>query len=292
MPRQLVGAVGAGARLCAPHHRRTAHAGRRADAAAGCTFPRATTRTRSMRAEVERLRWIGVDVEFWPTERVRDELLRRRAISARVHFPTRSTSIRSIMRSASPPRRNKPAPAFSRTRQALAIDPAGVRKRIDTPGGQVRAAHVVLAGNVASRRAHAASRRDAAAGFDLRDGDRAARPALNEVVRYRGAVSDGERADNHYRIVDGAILPEQGCNGRDACAPGRRDPRNLPRAGWCATCCATIPRSARSRSRISGAARSAARCTACRRSARWSRASGWRAASAATASTPRRWPAS
>ena len=31
---------------------------------------------------------------------------------------------------------------------AMAIDPAGVRKRIATPGGRVRASHVVLAGNV------------------------------------------------------------------------------------------------------------------------------------------------
>ena len=31
---------------------------------------------------------------------------------------------------------------------AVAIDPAGVRKHIDTPHGRLRAAHVVLAGNV------------------------------------------------------------------------------------------------------------------------------------------------
>src|SRR5260370_32884907 len=32
--------------------------------------------------------------------------------------------------------------------QAVSVDPAGVRKRIETPHGRVRAGHVVLAGNV------------------------------------------------------------------------------------------------------------------------------------------------
>src|SRR6185312_5500775 len=31
---------------------------------------------------------------------------------------------------------------------AVSLDPAGVRKRVQTPSGRVRAAHVVLAGNV------------------------------------------------------------------------------------------------------------------------------------------------
>jgi glycine/D-amino acid oxidase-like deaminating enzyme len=34
-------------------------------------------------------------------------------------------------------------------------------------------------------------------------------PALHDVIRYRGAVSDSNRADNHYRIVGGANLAEQ-----------------------------------------------------------------------------------
>ena len=42
-------------------------------------------------------------------------------------------------------------------------------------------------------------------------------PLLHEVVRYRGAVSDTNRADNHYRIVGG----ESGCSGRAACGRGR-----------------------------------------------------------------------
>jgi glycine/D-amino acid oxidase-like deaminating enzyme len=35
-------------------------------------------------------------------------------------------------------------------------------------------------------------------------------PQLDEVIRYRGAVSDGNRADNHYRIVGGDRLEWSG----------------------------------------------------------------------------------
>ena len=31
-------------------------------------------------------------------------------------------------------------------------------------------------------------------------------PGLNDVIRYRGGISDTDRADNHYRIVDGNRL--------------------------------------------------------------------------------------
>ncbi len=101
---------------------------------------------------------------------------------------------------------------------AIAIDPAGVRKRIDTPE-RARAR-----GACGARRQCAARRLDAAA--------RARRccrsPPIvlvtepigrvcSEVVRYRGAVSDTNRADNHYRIVGG----DRDCSGPGACGPGR-----------------------------------------------------------------------
>ena len=48
-------------------------------------------------------------------------------------------------------------------------------------------------------------------------------------MRYRGAVSDTNRADNHYRIVGGANTGGKDCNGRGACGPGQADPRWIRR---------------------------------------------------------------
>lgn len=89
---------------------------------------------------------------------------------------------------------------------ALAIDPDGVRKRIETPRGRVRAAHAVLAGNV-----HIAAMMPKLAGTLLPIWTYLAVTAplgerLADAVAFTGAVSDGERADNHYRIVDGDRL--------------------------------------------------------------------------------------
>ena len=155
-----------------------------------------------IRSEVERLRWIGANVEAWPTERVREVLPNQRYFSA-LHFPgaIHIHPLNYALGLAADAEKFG-ARIFEDT-PALAVDPAGVRKRIDTPGARVRAAHVVLACNVQL-------------------GDLMPRlgatllpittyvlvtepigPVLHEVVRYRGAVSDTNRADNHYRIVGG-----------------------------------------------------------------------------------------
>jgi glycine/D-amino acid oxidase-like deaminating enzyme len=90
--------------------------------------------------------------------------------------------------------------------QAVSVDPAGVRKRIETPHGRVRAAHVVLAGNVhlgsvAQRLADTLVPVTAFTGVTQSLGGR-----LAEVVTFRGAVSDSRHANYHYRIVGGDRL--------------------------------------------------------------------------------------
>src|SRR5581483_6160667 len=102
---------------------------------------------RRNRAEVERLRWIGGKAEFWPAERVRSELVNPRYFSA-VHYPT-AFHIHPLNYAAGLAAAAGEAGArlFEET-PALSIDTAGVRKRIDTPAGKVRAGHVVFAGNV------------------------------------------------------------------------------------------------------------------------------------------------
>jgi glycine/D-amino acid oxidase-like deaminating enzyme len=80
-----------------------------------------------------------------------------------------------------------------------------VRKRIVTPAGRLRAAHVVLAGSVHLGRLVP---RLSATLLPLSTYVLVTEPIANlsEVVRYRGAVTDGARTDNHYRIVDGNRL--------------------------------------------------------------------------------------
>ena len=152
------------------------------------------------RAYAERLRWIGADAEMWTTAQVRAQLVNTRYFNA-VHFRNAfhihplnyALGLAGLAEKAG-------ARIFEDT-PALSIDPAGVRKRISTPNGLVRASHVVLAGNVqlGALMADVSNTLLPVTTFVMVTeplGDR-----LSEFVRYRGAVSDTNRADNHYRIV-------------------------------------------------------------------------------------------
>src|SRR5262249_5506142 len=84
---------------------------------------------------------------------------------------------------------------------AVRIDAAGVRKVVETPSGRLRAAHIVLAGNV-----HLGKLLPRVSGTLLPVWTYVATtaplgPRLDEPIAYRGAVSDTELADSHYRIV-------------------------------------------------------------------------------------------
>jgi gamma-glutamylputrescine oxidase len=168
-----------------------------------------TDRTSSLRAEVERMRWIGADVEFWPVERVREQLHSPRYFDA-VHYrqafhidPHNYALGLAVLAEKAGARIFEATPAVS-------LDPAGVRKRIVTPDGRVRAAHVVLAGNtyLGVLMPQLAGTLLPVTTFVMVTepiGD-----ILHDVVRYRGAVSDSNRADNHYRIVGGDRLQWSG----------------------------------------------------------------------------------
>jgi glycine/D-amino acid oxidase-like deaminating enzyme len=162
----------------------------------------------AQRAEIERLRWIGADVEFWPKEKVRTVLPNPRYFNA-LHFPTAfhihplnyALGLAALAEKAG-------ARIFEDT-PALSIDPAGVRKRIVTPAGRLRAAHVVLAGSVHLGRLVP---RLSATLLPVSTFVLVTEPIANlaNVVAYSGAVSDGTRADNHYRIVGGNRLQWSG----------------------------------------------------------------------------------
>src|SRR5260370_1016908 len=94
--------------------------------------------------------------------------------------------------------------------RAAAPDQCGVRKRVETRGGRLRAAHVVRAGNV-----HIGKLMPRLAATLLPIWTYLATtaplgPRLLDAITYDGAVSDSERADNHYRIVGGDRLLASG----------------------------------------------------------------------------------
>lgn len=156
-----------------------------------------------LRNRVERLRWIGANVELWPGERVRAVLPSRYYFSA-AHYPS-AFHVHPLNYALGLAAAAEQAGAriFEDT-PAVTIDAAGVRKRIVTPGGRLRASHVVLAGNV---HLGALMPRLAATLMPITSyvmESEPIGPQLQEVIRFRGAVTEGDRADNHYRIVGGA----------------------------------------------------------------------------------------
>jgi len=172
-----------------------------------------------LRRSVQLLRELGCEVEHWPTEHVRSILRSERYFHA-IHY-LRAITIHPLnyaLTLAAAAERDG-ARIFEDT-PALSIDPAGVRKRIVTPGARLRAGTVVLAGNVQIK---TLLPRIAATLIPITTyviTTASVGPRLAEAVGYRGAVSDTDLADNHYRIVGGDRLM---WSGRATVWP--RDPR-------------------------------------------------------------------
>jgi gamma-glutamylputrescine oxidase len=147
----------------------------------------------------------GAAVEAWSTEQVRVALRSPLYFNA-VHYP-RAFAIHPLNYALGLAADAEAAGAriYEQT-AALELDPAGVRKRVVTTGERVRAAHVVLAGNV-----HVHDLAPEVGGtlspvftYVITTAPLGGR--LAEAISYPGAVSDTELADNHYRIVDGDRL--------------------------------------------------------------------------------------
>jgi gamma-glutamylputrescine oxidase len=148
---------------------------------------------------------LGSDIEAWPTERVREVLRSERYFYAINYLRALAIHPLNYALALAAAAERDGARIFENT-PALSIDASGVRKRIVTPGARLRANHVVLCGNLGLK---SLMPRLAATMVPLTTyvittaplGDR-----LAEAVRYRGAVSDTDAADNHYRIVGGDRL--------------------------------------------------------------------------------------
>jgi len=166
----------------------------------------------------------GVEIEGWPLERVRAVLRSERYFHA-VHYP-RAINVHPLNYALGLAAAAERAGAriFERT-PALAIDPAGVRKRIVTPNARLRAHHVVLCGNmqIAALMPPIAAALIPITTYVITTAPLGAQ--LAEAIDYRGSISDTELADNHYRIVDGDRLMWSG-----RATTWARDPRRYVRA--------------------------------------------------------------
>jgi gamma-glutamylputrescine oxidase len=164
-----------------------------------------TDRASAVSDEAEVLRGLGADIEFWPTNLVRTKVKSPLYFQA-IHFPTAfsldpyryALGLAALAEAAG-------ARIFEDT-PATSIDPAGVRKRIVTPQGRVRAGQIVFAGNI-----HLGPIMPGIVDtlIPLHSFVVVTKPlgeTLAEAIEYQGAVSDTDFADHHYRIVGGDRL--------------------------------------------------------------------------------------
>ena len=167
-----------------------------------------TDNWRDLRTKAERLRWIGAEVEAWPVERVREQLVTERYFGALHH--TRGFHIDPLNYAYGMARAAEEAGAriFEET-PAIELDPAGVRKRVQTPSAKIRAAHVVLAANVQLGNLMP---RLGATVMPLTTYLMVTEPIANlaDAVRYQGAVSEETRTGAQLRIIDGNRLQISG----------------------------------------------------------------------------------
>ncbi|KIZ33273.1 NAD(P)/FAD-dependent oxidoreductase, partial [Rhodopseudomonas palustris] len=146
----------------------------------------------------------GTEVEGWQIDRVRDVLKTDRYFHA-IHYPTAfQFDGRRYLRGLEAMARQAGVRIFEDS-PVVGIDHSGIRKRIVTPEARLRAADVVLAGNV-----HLGSPMQRLSDTLLPVWRYAAltQPLgarLAEAITFAGSVTDNDGID-HYRIVDGDRL--------------------------------------------------------------------------------------
>src|SRR3954451_24580782 len=144
------------------------------------------------------------EVEGWQIDRVRDQLGTGRYFHG-IYYPKAfQIDGRKYIHGLAEQARRAGARIFEDT-PVVSIDSSGIRKRIVTPSARLRAAHIVLAGNIhlgAPLRRLSDTLlpvwRYAAVTAPL--GER-----LAEIVKFKGSVMDSDGVD-HFRIVDGDRL--------------------------------------------------------------------------------------
>ena len=185
------------------------------------------SKTDNADADLALVRLIGQDsggeIEGWPTERVR-EVLRSRSYFHAISYPN-AFHIHALNYALGLAEAAEAAGVHIYEETTVtAIDVEGVRKRVTTRSAKLRASHIVVAGNV-----HLGRVMPRVAGTLLPVWTYVATtqrlgPRLGEAVTYHGAVTDTDRADNHYRIVGGDRLMWAG-----GMTTWERNPRRLAR---------------------------------------------------------------
>jgi gamma-glutamylputrescine oxidase len=151
-------------------------------------------------ARVGTLRDIGIDVEAWPTGRVRAALRSSYYFEA-IHFPDGfQINPLAYAQGLACAATQAGARIYENT-PAIAVDLGGIRKRIDTPRARVRAGYVVLAGNVdlggiVRPLADTLIPVTAYTGVTQPFGK-----PLALAVAFHGAVNASRNGDHQYRIV-------------------------------------------------------------------------------------------
>ena len=173
---------------------------------------------------VDLLGEFGAVVEPWETDRVRAVLRSERYFQA-IHYPA-AVNIHPLnyaLGLAAAAERDG-LRMYEHT-AALAIDAAGVRKRVDTAHARVRANHVVVCGNlgIAGLMPTIAGTLIPLTTYVITTSPLGAR--IGDAVAYGGSVSDSELADNHYRRIDGDRLLWSG-----RMTTSERDPRRYLQA--------------------------------------------------------------
>ena len=147
----------------------------------------------------------GVNAEACPTAEVR-EVLRTQVYYQAVHMPD-AFHVHALNYALGLAAAAERAGArIYEDSPAVALDVLGVRKRIDTPNGRVRANHIVLAGGP-----HLGAVFPPVAGTVVPVASYLATTAplgerLAQTITYPGAVSDTRRAGDYYRVIGGDRL--------------------------------------------------------------------------------------
>jgi gamma-glutamylputrescine oxidase len=166
----------------------------------------------------------GSQIEGWPVDRVREVLRSDRYFHA-VHVP-HAFHIHPLNYALGLAAAAEAAGVrIFQESPALAIDASGVRKRVITPQARLRADHVVFAGNVHLGKLMPWISGTLTPVWTYVMVTRPLGAGLADAIAYRGAVSDTELADNHYRIVGGDRLMWSG-----RATTRERNPRRFIRA--------------------------------------------------------------
>jgi glycine/D-amino acid oxidase-like deaminating enzyme len=157
---------------------------------------------------VSRLQMLSEDfateVEGWQVDRVREALKTDRYFHG-IYYPKAfQVDGRKYLFGLASAARRVGARIFEET-PVVSIDSSGIRKRIVTPSARLRAAHVVLSGNVhlgapARRLSETLLPVWRYAGVTVPLGNR-----LDEAIAFNGSVRDSDGID-HFRIVEGNRL--------------------------------------------------------------------------------------